>query len=139
MADSSFLLDIPSNYVETNAAPAMDAFGLPQTPADGLSTPAGLPDSSAVLQAPPAIGTVQSIWGSIKQDSQSALSWTEGEISGAYNTTKGAVSTVVGDVTAPVAGALKSVYWYAIIAVIVVAAGLYFVGKGGAVKVNAIV
>ncbi len=133
MADA-FGLNLPTdpNYYFSNS-PAASPIGLPadQQPTD---PPPGFESTVASISAPPAIATVSpSIWNTIKQDSQSALTWTENEIKAGYSTGKSAVSTVVSDVTAPVTGAVKTIYLYAILGVIVLAGAIYFIGRGGAI------
>lgn len=110
-------------------------------PGDNQSSapPPGFESTTAAVQPPPPISTVDKIWGTIKSDASSAVNWGESEVQSAYQTTKSAVGTVVSDVASPITSSLKSVYMYALIGVVVLAGAIYFIGKGGAVKVNAIV
>jgi hypothetical protein len=98
--------------------------------------PPGLETTVGASQAPPTISTAQGIWDTIKSDSEAAGSAVLGGVEAGYGLVKKGVSTVVGDVAAPIQGALTSTYWYAIIAVVVLGGALYFMGKGGGVKVN---
>lgn len=118
--------------------PATEPIGLP---ADTQSTspPPGFETTTAAIQPAPPISTVDKIWNSIKQDSQSALSWTEGAVKSTYETGKSAVSTVAGDIAHPVENAAQGIFWYAMIGVVIIAGAIYFIGKGGAVKLNAVV
>ena len=130
----------------TFGSPAQSPVGLPQD-TQSTSPPPGFESTTASVSNAPKLASVnQSWWETIKQDSQSALQWTESEIQAGYNGTKnvvgtvyrdvaGGVGTVVGDATAPA----RQVYWYILLAVVVVAGGIYFIGKGGAVKVHAVV
>lgn len=132
-----------------NSGDAFVPIGLPADPQAGYIPP-GLETTTASISPAPAISTAQSFWDVIAQDSRGALNWVEEEGSAAasgvknavvsgYGGVKSAVGTVVADVTSPVASALDNVYWKIIIAVVVIGGALYFIGKGGAVKVNAIV
>jgi hypothetical protein len=123
-------------------SPAQFPMGLPE---DTQSTepPPGFRSTLASISPPPKISTAESIWSTIKQDSQSALAWTEKEAQSVYQGSKNVISTVYHDVaegvgtvaydaTAPV----RATYWYLILGLVVVAGGLYFIGKTGAIKVS---
>lgn len=133
----------------TDQGPAFDPIGLPNDPLSDYIPP-GLDSAQNSVTPAPAISTAQSFWDTIKQDSQSALAWTETEASdlgsgaksavvAGYDNVKSAVGTVVSDVSNPIGNVLDNVYWKIIIAVVVLGGAIYFIGKGGAVKVNAIV
>lgn len=117
-------------------------------PVDNQSSapPPGFESTTGSVASPPQISTIDSLWNTIKQDSQSAIAWTEKEASntftGAKNLASSAVSGVESVAMAPVnyvESGVKSVYWYAILAVVVIGGVIYFAGKSGAIKVHAIV
>lgn len=129
--------------------PAFSPLGLPSDPLDGYIPP-GFEMSVNAVQPAPRISTAQSFWDIIKQDSQSALEWTENSaqsvatgtknvVSSAYQTTKSALGTVVSDVASPVGNVLDNIYWRIIIAVVVIGGVMYFVFSTGGLKVNAII
>lgn len=129
--------------------PSMQSIGLPSDPLASILPP-GFQSTQAAIQPAPQITNAQapsptggSLWDSMKSEMGKVISTvetdTENGVKSVYGLGKSAVSTVVGDVTAPIANAATSIYWYALIAVVVVAGAIYFIGKGGAVKVNAIV
>lgn len=111
----------------------------------------GFETTSAAATAPPPVTSISSNWwDTIKNDMGQIVTAVENAPGTLYTDVKGITKTVYGDVSsgvgtvfkdvsAPIANAATSYYWYAIIALVVVAGGLYFVGKGGAIKVNAIV
>lgn len=130
------------------------AIGLPADPSSSLP-PAGLETTVAAVAPAPTVTNAQSFWGGIKDDFKEGFNYVEGvgrsaadsveaipgEIYGAgksaistvYNDVESGVSTVVSDVTKPIGNVLSSTYWYVIGAVVVLAGGLYFVGRGGVV------
>lgn len=120
--------------------------GLPADPSP-TTPPPGLDHTEAGNIAAPLITTAQSIWDTIKQDSISAVNAVETGVKNVYGgikdvtktvytDVKSGVGTVADDVTHPVAEATKTTYWYLLLGIIVVAGGLYFVGKSGAVRVS---
>lgn len=131
-----------SNYYIT---PAFFPIGLPEDQ-QSSAPPKGLESTVNSISPPPQISTAQSWWGAVKQDAQSATAWAENEAVNLYQGGKTVVSTVysdvssgVGKVTSDVTAPVRQTYWYILLAVVVVAGALYYIGKGGAVKVNAIV
>lgn len=111
--------------------------GLPADPISYLP-PAGFETTVAAQGSDPLISSSQSWWDTIKQTSYSAV---ESVYEGAksvtkkvYNDGKNLVGTVYDDVTAPVENAVKSIYWYALLGVVVIAGALYLSNKSGALK-----
>lgn len=140
----------PINGGDISSPDSGVALGLPPDPNSSLPQP-GFETTSAADQPSPVMSTIQSIWGTIKQDSLGAATTVEnavtGEVSNAYNSVTNAatnaVSSVVNKATAAVTGVenkvtgtLTSVYWYAILAVVVIGGVLYFGGKSGALRVG---
>lgn len=134
-----------------SASDVANFLGLPQDPVS-TDPPAGF-ESAAMADAimtPPITGGNSSFWDTIKNDASSAVSIVETGAKNAYGGIKdvtktvygdlsSGVGTVVDDVTRPVANAEKTVYWYLIGGVVVLLGGIYFIGKTGAFKVNAVV
>ena len=125
--------------------PSLVPLGLPQD-TQPTSPPPGLESTTASVSDPAPISTVDKIWNTIKSDSSSAVNYIEQAPGALYSGTKSAISTIYTDVASGVStvandvtSPLRSTYWYLIVAVVVIAGALYFIGKGGAVKVNAIV
>lgn len=103
----------------------------------------GMQNTDGALTPAPPISTVDKIWGAIKSDSQGALSWVESSASGATQSVESALGTAVSatkagvaDLTKGVTSGLNSIYWYLILAVIVLGGVIYFAGKSGAVGVR---
>lgn len=110
---------------------AGNAMGLPSDPVPS-SAPPGLPQSIGDEIASgfnTGIGAVENVFTDIYAGGKKVV----GTV---YSDVKGGVSTVVGDVASPVSSTLKTTYWYLILGVVVIAGGLYFIGKTGAVKVS---
>lgn len=147
-------------YTPINGGPPgasnYNGIGLPADPVSS-APPSGLESSQGADQASPPISNAQSIWDTIKSDSSSAIHWVGTEIAGGasgaknliedgvggayseaktivgtvYDDAASAVGTVYNDVSSPVKSILSGTVWYVVLIVGVVAAGLYFVGKGG--------
>lgn len=127
---------IPDGPQETWSA-AYRPLGIPGDP--GSDMIAGLETTDAAAGPAPSISSFQNFTDSIKSDATNLLGGAEGAIKSGYSTIKGAVGTVVGDVTDPLASAAKTYFAYAMVAIIIVGGVLYFAGKSGALKINAIV
>lgn len=106
--------------------------------------------SAAVSKGAPVSSIVSEWWDNIKNDMNQVVNVVETETKNAYggikdltktvyNDVSSGVGEVFDDVTHPVETALSGLYWYAIVGVIVIAGAVYFMGKGGAIKVHAIV
>lgn len=126
-------------------SPASLPMGFPE---DNQSSapPPGFETTTGSVAAPPQISTIDSLWNTIKQDSQSTIAWTEQEASNTFTGAKNLAKSAVSGVESAGSGAVdfvesgvKSVYWYTILAVVVIGGVIYFAGKSGAIKVNAIV
>lgn len=115
---------------------------------------AGIPGFQSTfgsISSPAPMASVSpSWWDTIKNEATSAFGATEDDIKTVYGGLKdvtktvygdasSAVGTVFNDVTSPVKDAANATYWYTILAVIVVGGVLYFMGKSGVLKVNAVV
>jgi hypothetical protein len=137
-ASSTDPTTLGSDFYTGILSPDVQPIGLP-TDSQSTAPPPGFESTVGSVSSPPPISTIDKIWGTIKSDASAAVGFTESEIKAGYQTTKSAVGTVVGDVANPLANTAKSIFWYAIVAVVVIAGGIYFIGRGGAVKVNAIV
>ena len=117
---------------EVDSGNANLPIGLPSDPV--LQTPpVGLSGAGATVADAPQVGTIQNIWNTIKSESEGAIQTAENLVASGYDTAKNAAGTVLSDVEKPVQGVLTGVYWYAVIAVVVIAGALYYVGKGGAI------
>lgn len=111
----------------------------------------GFESTSAAISAPAAVSSVApSWWDSIRNDMGQAVDNLEklpgvlytdakGITKTVYDDISGGVGTVYDDATGKLAGTATSYYWYALLALVVVGTGIYFIGKTGAIKVNAIV
>lgn len=108
----------------------------------------GFESASAAVSEPPPITTASSWWGKIKNDMGSAFgefAAIEKNIYGGikditktvYTDLSSGAGAVYDDVSGPVASAVTSAYWYAIIAVVVIGGVIYFAGKSGALKLSA--
>ncbi len=93
----------------------------------------GLDHTQFAVSDPPLISTLQEMWKAFKEDPVEFVKYGLGE---SYEGTKDAVQTVVKDVVEPIQDQAKTTYWYILLAVVVVAGGIYFIGKGGAIKAN---
>lgn len=132
----------PNYYIDNS--PATFPIGLPEDQ-QSSEPPRGLESTVNSISPPPQISSAQSWWGIIKQDAQGAGAWVENEVSNVYQGTKNVVSTVysdvssgVGRVASDVSEPARQTYWYILVAVVVVAGALYYIGKGGAIKANVI-
>lgn len=123
--------------------------GLPPDPV-GVGPVRGLESTAGASQPAPLMTSHPSLWEEIKQDSLSAVRMVETGAKNVYGGIKditktvygdveSGVETVVGDVAKPVQGAIDNAYWKIILAVVVLGGALYYIGKSGALKVNAIV
>lgn len=113
------------------------AIGLPADP-NPVSPPLGLESTPSAVAEPPLISSVTpSIWQTIKSDSvnvfHSVIEESETAVKDAYGVGKSAVTTVVTDVGAPIKSVLTGTYMYLLLGLVVVAGGLYFIGKGGGI------
>lgn len=110
----------------------------------------GFESTSGATSSAPPITSASSWWDNVKNEMGSVVTSVENYEKGIYNGVKditktvysdasSAVGTVYADVSSPVTSALTSTYWYAIGAVVVLGAVIYFAGKSGALKVNAII
>lgn len=141
----------PSNIIDTGMfkpSPFFFRSGLVAGESGGVP---GFESTSAAAAMPPMISSASpSWWDSIKNDMGQAVQAIEDAPGALYTDFKGITKTVYGDissgvgtvfkdVTTPVAEAATSYYWYAILGLIVVAGGIYFIGKSGAVRVHAVV
>lgn len=113
-------------------------FGLPFD-TQPTSPPPGLESTVGSVSNPPAISTATGVWEKVKQWDLAAGDWIVNAVKKDYALVKGGVSTVAGDVVAPIEEKATSTYWYLLLGVVVIAGAIYFIGKSGAVKVNAIV
>lgn len=130
---------IPTGNPEQSTA-AYRPLGLPMDPMSNLP-PVGLESPMINYDTSmPAMSGLDGIWDKLTQNSESAIDWAysgiERGIKGVYGKAKDAVSTVVSDVTTPLENELKSTYLYLLLGVVVIGGALYYIGKGGAVKVR---
>ncbi len=111
--------------------------------------PQGFESTLGSIQDPPQIAS-SSVWDRITGTADTAVGWLEtvdkqlgasviNTVKKDYDLVKGGATQVIGDVASPIQSSLNSTYWYLIVGIIVIAGALYFIGKGGAIKVNAIV
>lgn len=143
--------NVPTNTINTgmfNLSPLFLKDSLIGGESGGIP---GFESTSAAGQMPPPISSASpSWWDSIRNDMGQAVQAIEnapgtlytdavGITKTVYGDVSSGVGTVFNDVSAPIANAAQNYFWYAMVALVVVAGGLYFVGKGGAIKVNAIV
>ena len=129
---------VPEGYPETWSA-AYRPLGLPMDPMYNIALP-GLEGADAAIEGTPILSSIQSTFDKITSDSYGALQsvYDSGKkaIGTLYDDVAHGVGNVYDDVTKPVTSLLDNVYWKVILAVVVVGGALYFIGKGGAVKVN---
>jgi len=133
-------------FLDPNSSMYPDSpLGLPSDPMSSYP-PAGFETTVGAAQPEPHISTLQSVWNEIKQDSNSAISSVESGVKTVYGGIKDVTKTVYGDV-ANAAGTvaddvtkpIRTTYTYAVVGVIILFAGFYFLGKSGVLKVNAVV
>lgn len=143
--------EVPANTMDTGMFSASPLFLKSDLVAGESSGIPGFESTSAASSSPPPISSASSSWwDSIKNDMGRVVQAAEDLPGVLYTDAKGITKTVYGDissgvgtvfndVSSPLANAATSYYWYALLAVGVVLAGVYFIGKTGSFKVNAIV
>lgn len=128
---------------DMNASRITTPMGLPPDPWSNLVP--GL-ESTVYAQTPDyKITSVQGVWDSITNFSESTVRQTETlarDVYGGlkditktvYGDARSAVGTVIDDVTEPLGSTVKNLYWYMILGLIVVGGVVYFAGKSGAIN-----
>lgn len=109
--------------------------GLPMDPV-GAGAPLGLESTKAAVSSSPIMVAYEESWDAVENFYVGLYGTTKKIIGQVYSDVRSGAGTVYDDVSKPVSSALTGTYWYLILGVVVVAGGLYFVGKGGAVKVS---
>ncbi len=103
-----------------------------EDPQKNQSVP-GLDHTQFAVSDPPVISTLQEMWKAFSSDPVEFVKYGLGQT---HEGVKDAVTTIVKDVVDPIQDQAKTTYWYILLAVVVVAGGIYFIGKGGAIKAN---
>lgn len=124
------------NFSDTSGV-VIDQMGLPQDPTN--PTAQNITNNYDDSSKPPPVSGWDSFWSKVKSYDAQAGNWVIQAVKDDYGLLKGATSTVVGDVAAPVQGVIDNAYWKIILVVIVLGGVIYFAGKSGAVKANVIV
>lgn len=113
---------------------AGNAMGLPSPSDAGLGGfVLGLP---SLNQQSGIMSAVQKAWDETENMYKGAYQQVKSIIGTVYEDTRSAAGTVYDDVSKPVSSILTGSYWYLILGIVVIAGGLYFIGKTGAIKVK---
>lgn len=111
--------------------------GLPSDTQDYV--PQGFQSAMVTQPSAPQISSAQGIWDTIKQDSSGAIDWAEHTAKDIWAWTNKPIITIPNPMDVLKEGEekveqkLNSIYWYGIIAVVVLVGGIYFIGKSGAI------
>lgn len=109
-----------------------DILPFPKDPQADATVP-GIDHTTYAISKPPLISTLQEMWKGFVED---PVDFVKYGVKESYSGSKEAISTVISDVVEPIQSEVKTTYWYLILGLVVVAGGLYFIGRGGAIKVN---
>ena len=111
--------------------------GLPMDFMDYM--PPGFQTTTASFEATPAISSVDTVWDTIKDNSSGAIDWAGDKLSEFWDWSKKPLITIpnpmdiVDERIEQVQEGSKTIFWYAIVGVIVIAGAMYFIGRGGAI------
>lgn len=118
----------PDSEAATTAAYDRSHIGLPDD-IDTYVVPPGLEQTTAALSGTPLFSSIQGVYENVSNEVAGAITTVKGAAASVFQGVKNVGSSVVNGVST----GLNKLYWYLLLLVGVLFAGIYFAGKGGLV------